>query len=405
MSNRQNVIITDPDRQYKPYTAANPMPVSGTFDTSGLATKANQDIMILEQAAQGVELTQQGITLLGIDSELQIQGDTLGNIDTETTLQGNTLTSIDTELFSQGSTLNNMELAMDSIDTKITVGDDDTLATAQQVAIYARKDTSPTGLRALKSSDDGTLHTFDGGLNNKITVGEDDTLTSAQQVLIYGRRDESPTGLRAIKVLDSGAVNVNDFALLQRVTKGETATIPAGSGGLQQNLVYGMDNQGDLEPLNIDNQGHLKVTINDVDETNTGLKIAGETGTGDQVNMRVSSNGTLRVHEVLERNNTVQTLTIPDTQTVVSAGVPMNDFQYLAIFGDTDNTTNFNIFLEYSNDDINYYRGAGDNSKVIIVGSSGNFYDQERIITNYVRISRTNTSGATETMTVNFTRA
>jgi len=45
MSNRQNVIITDPDRQYKPYTAANPMPVSAALNVSGsgLATEAKQD--------------------------------------------------------------------------------------------------------------------------------------------------------------------------------------------------------------------------------------------------------------------------------------------------------------------------------------------------------------------------
>jgi hypothetical protein len=50
MSNRQNVIITDPDRQYKPYTAANPMPVSAAFDTSGLAT-------LVEQQSQTAKLT------------------------------------------------------------------------------------------------------------------------------------------------------------------------------------------------------------------------------------------------------------------------------------------------------------------------------------------------------------
>ena len=40
---------------------------------------------------------------------------------------------------------------------QLTNGSDDTLDTAAQVCIYARKDATPTGLRALKSTDDGTL--------------------------------------------------------------------------------------------------------------------------------------------------------------------------------------------------------------------------------------------------------
>ena len=190
-----------------------------------------------------------------------------------------------------------------------------------------------------------------------------------------------------------------------KISKGEDTSIASGAGGLQQILCYGMDNQNNLEPINIDPSGHLKITINDVDETNIGLKIAGETGGGNQVNLKVGNSGNLRTHESLERINTTQTLTIPDTQTVNSNGIDMSDYQYLAIFGDTNNTFNKNIFLEYSTDNITYYRGAGDNSKIIVVGASGNFFDQERIITKWVRISRPNTSGASETMNVNFTRA
>ena len=44
-----------------------------------------------------------------------------------------------------------------SINTKITVGDDDQLTEAQQVCVYARKDASPSGLRALKVNDTGCL--------------------------------------------------------------------------------------------------------------------------------------------------------------------------------------------------------------------------------------------------------
>jgi hypothetical protein len=46
-------------------------------------------------------------------------------------------------------------------------------------------------------------------IDSKITVGEDDTLTSAMQILIYGRKDSSPTGLSAVKVAGDGSLHVS----------------------------------------------------------------------------------------------------------------------------------------------------------------------------------------------------
>jgi len=89
--------------------------------------------------------------------------------------------------------------------------------------------------------------------------------------------------------------NTSLATLNAKVSKGEDTSIASGAGGLQQVLCYGMDNQNNLEPVNIDPSGHLKITINDVDETNTGLKVAGETVGGSQVNLRTETNGSLNV--------------------------------------------------------------------------------------------------------------
>jgi hypothetical protein len=59
---------------------------------------------------------------------------------------------------SDQSVLSVTDTATISIDSKITVGEDDTLTEAVQTCIYGRKDASPTGLRAIKVSDDGSLH-------------------------------------------------------------------------------------------------------------------------------------------------------------------------------------------------------------------------------------------------------
>lgn len=93
-----------------------------------------------------------------------------------------------------------------SINAKITTGEDDTLATAQQVLIYGRKDNSPTGLRAFKVTDNGTVYTNDNILHGRITSGSDATLTNAQQVLVYGR--DSAGGLGALKVDNAGHLEI-----------------------------------------------------------------------------------------------------------------------------------------------------------------------------------------------------
>lgn len=144
----------------------------------------------------------------------------------------------------------------------ITVGSDDTLTQAQQVLGYARKDASPTGLRALKCSDDGTLHSYDGGLNMKITTGSDDSITgSLQQNLVYGRYDADGT-LKAVKTTDDGTIFTNN----PRITTGSAATL----SNAQQVLCYGRDAGGGVDALKVDNTGKLEV-VQDPEQLTTNL--------------------------------------------------------------------------------------------------------------------------------------
>lgn len=101
-------------------------------------------------------------------------------------------------------------------------------------------------------------------INAKITTGEDDTLATAQQVLIYGRKDNSPTGLRAFKITDNGTVYTNDNILHDRITSGSDATLT----NAQQVLVYGRDSAGGVDALKVDNQGHLEVIQDPEQQTN-----------------------------------------------------------------------------------------------------------------------------------------
>jgi len=49
-----------------------------------------------------------------------------------------------------------------------------------------------------------------------------------------------------------------------KITQGE-GDVAGGGNGLQQILCYGKDQTGNLDPLNVDNNGHLKITIQDIE--------------------------------------------------------------------------------------------------------------------------------------------
>ena len=67
----------------------------------------------------------------------------------------------------------------------------------------------------------------------------------------------------------SGFATENTVASVDnKITQGE-GSVSGGGNGLQQILCYGKDQSGNLDPLNVDNNGHLKVTLNDIESNIT----------------------------------------------------------------------------------------------------------------------------------------
>lgn len=227
-------------------------------------------------------------------------------------------------------------------------------------------------------------------INNKISKGADFTLTEAQQVLVYGEVTSGPGvgELHPIHITNSGDVEVEIADMVKgQATMNQSFPVvissdqsninvsnvndSVGDGSTQtslpRNTIYGCYNNSDLRSLKIDSLGRLLTQVE-------GVRTSGS-----------------------------ETFTIADTTTGTSSPITMGTHKYIAFYGDTDNTTNTNIFIEYSQDGLNWYRGAGDNAKIIIVSASGNFYDEEHVTPPRVRLSRPNTSGALETVTLYYT--
>lgn len=146
--------------------------------------------------------------------------------------------------------------AIDELNQKVSRTKNLDHDTLQAVSVYAYNETD-NKLRGLKINDNNELVVSSSG-GGDITRGSDDILTEAQQVLNYGRYDNNGD-VRAMKVGFDGSVFVKN----NNITKGQ-GDITNGNG-LQQILCYGKDQSGNLDPLNVDNNGHLKITLNDIE--------------------------------------------------------------------------------------------------------------------------------------------
>ena len=208
-------------------------------------------------------------------------------------------------------------------------------------------------------------------INGKISKGNDFTLSEAQQVLVYGEVTSGPgTGeLHPIHITNNGDVEVEiaDFK-------------------------KGQETMADSFPV---------VIASDQSAVNSKL-IANYSGS--DIEVKADMTGRLCVQVDALRASSSETFTVADGTTGYSSSIAMGTHKYIAFYGDTDNTTNTNIFIEYSQDNVNFYRGAGDNAKIIVVSASGNFYDEEHVTPPFVRLARPNTSGALETVELKYTR-
>lgn len=214
---------------------------------------------------------------------------------------------------------------------------------------------------------ESTLSSVDG----KISRGNDFTLSEAQQVLVYGEVTSGPgTGeLHPIHITNSGDVEVE----IADMVKGQ----------------------------NTMNQSFPVVIASDQSAINS--KLIANYNSSD-IEVKADMSGRLCVQVDAMRASSSETFTVADGTTGYSSSISMGTHKYIAFYGDTDNTTNTNIFIEYSQDNVNFYRGAGDNAKIIIVSASGNFYDEEHVTPPFVRLARPNTSGGLETIELKYTR-
>ena len=245
--------------------------------------------------------------------------------------------------------LNNI---IDRLDTSNSAPNSDATAALQSAQL-----TQET-LTALNTNTGNIIAT---DITSKMSKGNDATLVEAQQVGSYAMNES--TGL--FQPLSAHHSNKSLKTTDAKITKGSDVVLTEA----QQVLSYGCDFNGDLRPIKVGDTGRLIVEVDGI-----------------------------------RKNGTQIGWTIANGATGVSTEILMGTHTRIAFYGDTDNTFNANFFIEYSQDGVSWFRGSDDNAKVIIISASGNFYDEEIITPPRVRLSRTNNSGALETINLYWTQ-
>lgn len=143
-----------------------------------------------------------------------------------------------------------------------------------------------------------------------------------------------------------------------------------------QVLCYAEDHTGILHPVESDINGHLKISLEDID-TNAIQKTS-----------------------LRDTSNTNESVSVPSDGTGTSSSVDMNGFSRASFFGISGNLTD-SIIIQVSNDNSSWY----DSDKSAFPNfSTGHFHATIETSARYLRATQTDTTSTATSITLNISR-
>lgn len=207
------------------------------------------------------------------------QDSLLGHVANQTThhtTNHSKLEDIKTKLDSVITNTGDLELNTDTLEAKIqTTNDTLTDGTQKTLLIGSNDILGNTPHRHLTVDANGRLLTIPtmtstnnaiGTTNTKLNAGLPSALSTAGNLKVSieeGGGDASATN-QSTMISSLSTIQGDTTSIDGKITQGE-ADVAGGGNGLQQILCYGKDQSGNLDPLNVDNNGHLKITLNDIE--------------------------------------------------------------------------------------------------------------------------------------------
>lgn len=193
----------------------------------------------------------------------------------------------------------------------------------------------------------------------------------------------------------------NDMKIKGKDSEGNEVDVKVSPAGDMYVSVEKFQRHGDTNDALIDSQQSESIRIGCV------------TDGGKHLHLKATNNGCLKSHEVVIRQNGYEKVTIHPNSTGYSSAIPMIDNKDLALYGSMTTTAALSgvgreIYIEYSNNGVDWFRGAEGSNKVLLVthvDDRGEFYEQNQVLVAYARIKRKNTTSFDETIELNWTRA
>ncbi len=192
---------------------------------------------------------------------------------------------------------------------------------------------------------------------------------------------QTVTGSVSVNTISGFATETTLTSMNGKISQGES-DVAGGGNGLQQILCYGKDQSGNLDPLNVDNNGHLKITLNDIEPnitssinvvptkeavidtqgTTTALRTQmvanSKAGTGSADVLTLTCNGINSTNDFVALNTQTPRQSINDANSSVNAGA------YFDVV-DVGQAKNFNAFFLTGN-------STGLSGSFVLEGSADN---------------------------------
>ncbi len=232
------------------------------------------------------------------------------------------------------------------------------------------------------------------GLATESTLGTratEATLSTVSSSLTTVVAQESTLAGQALNVAN---IDTTTFSMDAKITQGYDAQIASGGSGLQQNLMYGRDNSGNLDALKTDASGHLEITVDDFVKGQALMAASFPVVlASDQSSIPVSTAGA-------NTSNNTDTLSPGAGGTATSTAVDMDGFTNLTIFGSSDNNAD-PIELELSHNNSTWVKDSFHYIATVPNGSSVNYsVNISNSGARYWRVIQTDTLSTAFTLTV-----
>jgi|11_taG_2_1085331.scaffolds.fasta_scaffold29129_3 hypothetical protein len=277
------------------------------------------------------------------------------------------------------------------------------LASASHGALNVNDSTAQSSLSSINSSLSGTLNVSDSTAQSSLS-----SISSSVSGTLSVSDSTAQSSLSSINSALSGSLTVSDSAaqaslstiagdtssLDSKFSQGYDAQISSGGSGLVQIGLYGRDNSGNWDAVNVENNGDIKVSLDDIDSVKGQASMANSLPVviaSDQSNIAVTMGALSSTSTTTHSSVSVSNLT-----TSTSSSVDLNAVREVSVIG---NVTEYGSEIEIlaSDDDATYYKMT--DISVFSDYNNGDFVKSFKANARYVKVKYVNDSGSSQTIT------